>query len=127
MVNPGRPDDPAGVPSAEEGPRLLATVYLAISLPDGSAPGGSASDGLAEIQLALSDATRKMAEAGHTVRYLNGMYMPAQTRLLCVFAAESEEVVHTIVKWVRLPFVPIKAITDRLAAADQDVSRSPRP
>lgn len=104
---PGPPDDPAGVPPAENGSCPRATVYLAIGLPDGAMPGG-----LAEIQLALCDAARQMTESGHPVRYLNGMYMPAQTRLLCVFAAESEETVHATVERVRLPFVPIKAITD---------------
>jgi hypothetical protein len=82
-------------------------VYLAIGLPDGTMTGG-----LAEIQLALADATRQMTESGHPVRYLNAMYMPAQTRLLCVFAADSEETVYATVERVRLPFVQIKAITE---------------
>jgi hypothetical protein len=87
---------------------LPATVYLAISLPADTMPGG-----LATIQLALAEAARKMTETGHQVHYLNGMYMPAQTRLLCVFAADSEETVHATVELVGLPFVRIKAITDR--------------
>jgi hypothetical protein len=84
---------------------LSATVYLAIRLPDGTMPGG-----LAEIQQRLTDAARKMTESGRHVRYLNGMYMPAQNRLLCVFAAESEEAVDATVELVRLPFERINAI-----------------
>ena len=105
---PRSPDEPSAFPHAEGGCCPPATVYLAIGLPDGTMPGG-----LAEIQLALADAARQMTESGHPVRYLNGMYMPAQTRLLCVFAAESEETVHAAVERVRLPFVQIKAITDQ--------------
>lgn len=97
MVNP-----------APDGSFPDATVYLAIGLPDGSMTGG-----LAEIQLALAHAARQMTESGHPVRYLNGMYVPAQTRLLCVFAAESEEAVRAAVELARLPFVQIKAIADQ--------------
>jgi Protein of unknown function (DUF4242) len=84
------------------------TVYLAFGLPAGNVPGG-----LAEIQLALAEAARTMTCAGHPVRYLNGMYMPAQTRLLCVFAAENEEAVRATAELVQLPFVQISAIRDR--------------
>jgi hypothetical protein len=41
------------------------------------------------------------------------MYMPAQTRLLCVFAAENEEAAHAAVDLVRLQYVQMRAITDR--------------
>jgi hypothetical protein len=109
-VNPasGSPDESAVTPPdlAERCP-LPATVYLAIGLPDGTMPGG-----LAKIQLALAAAARRMSESGHPVRYLNGMYMPAETRLLCVFAGESEETVRATVRLIDLPFVQIKAITD---------------
>jgi hypothetical protein len=94
--------------AAENGSSLSATVYLAICLPDGTMPGG-----LSQIQQTLADAARKMTESGRHVRYLNGMYMPAQNRLLCVFAAESEEAVDATVELVRLPYERIKAITDR--------------
>ena len=86
----------------------VATVYLSIGLPEGTMPGD-----LAEIKVALCDAAREMTESGHPVRYLNGMYMPANTRLLCVFAADSEATVHATVERVKLPFVPVTAITDR--------------
>jgi hypothetical protein len=108
-VNPApdsRGDSPAlpGITDDESPPP--ATVYLAIGLPEDAMPGG-----LAEIQLALANAAQAMTRSGHPVRFLNGMYMPAQTRLLCVFAAESEEVVHATVNLLRLPFVQI-TITD---------------
>jgi Protein of unknown function (DUF4242) len=86
---------------------LSATVYLAIRLPDGTMPGG-----LAEVQQRLADAARKTTESGRQVRYLNGMYMPAQNRLLCVFAAESEKAVEDTAELVRLPFERINAIPD---------------
>jgi hypothetical protein len=107
-VNPDAPS-----PDHDDGYRLPATVYLAIGLPDGALPGGPMPCGLAEIQLALADAARRMTESGYPVRYLNGMYMPAQTRLLCVFAAESEAIVHATVRLARLPFRQINAITDQ--------------
>ena len=109
-------DDPSAPPSGtHDGQPLTATVYLAIGLPEGTVPGC-----LSEVQIALADAVRHMTEAGHPVRYLNGMYMPAHTRLLCVFAAESEETVYATVEQVRLPFERINAITD-----DWDRDRAP--
>lgn len=123
-MNPasGPPDEsPVPPPGPEDGSALSATVYLAIGLPEGTMPGG-----LATIQLALADAARRMTESGHPVRYLNGMYMPAQTRLLCVFVGESEEAVHAAVRLVGLPFVQIRAITDSGAApADGDFEAGP--
>jgi hypothetical protein len=92
----------------EDGGRPSATVYLSIGLPEGTMPGG-----LAGIQAALCDAAQEMTASGRPVRYLNGMYMPATTRLLCVFAADSEATVHATVERVKLPFVPVRAITDR--------------
>ncbi|WP_285579294.1 hypothetical protein [Actinoallomurus iriomotensis] len=83
------------------------TVYLSIGLPADAMPGG-----LAEIQHSLADAARRITRSGHPVHYVNGMYMPAQTRLLCVFTAESEEAVHAAVKLLRLPFVQLKAVAD---------------
>jgi Protein of unknown function (DUF4242) len=104
--------------SPDGGPSRSATVYLAIRLPPGTMPGG-----LAETQFALTRAARAMTESGHPVRYLNGMYMPAETRLLCVFAGETEEAVHAAVELVGLPFTQIKAITDSydqgLGSADE--------
>jgi hypothetical protein len=102
--------DPAPTVSnaADDGPPSLATVYLEIELSADTMPGS-----LADIKLALADAARRMTRSGHPVRYLNCMYMPARTRLLCVFAAESEEAVHATVEQVRLPFVQIKSILGR--------------
>jgi hypothetical protein len=82
-------------------------VYLAIRLPDGTMPGG-----LAEVQQRLVDAAREMTGSGRHVRYVNGMYMPAQHRLLCVFAAEDEEAVAATAELVGLPFERINAIHD---------------
>ncbi|MCW2862566.1 MAG: hypothetical protein JWP48_4274 [Actinoallomurus sp.] len=113
-----RDDSPALAGAAAHATPLPATVYMAIGLPAATMPGG-----LAEVQLALADAARTMTAAGHPVRYVTGMYMPTQTRLLCVFAAETEETVHATVQLVRLPFVQISAITDR---RDQDPATGER-
>ncbi|GLY89196.1 hypothetical protein Airi02_071250 [Actinoallomurus iriomotensis] len=97
---------PAPDPSGDW-PLPPVTVYLSIGLPADAMPGG-----LAEIQHSLADAARRITRSGHPVHYVNGMYMPAQTRLLCVFTAESEEAVHAAVKLLRLPFVQLKAVAD---------------
>jgi hypothetical protein len=109
-VNPT--SDPAGDPPACS---PAATVYLAIRLPDGTMPGG-----LAEVQQRLADAAREVTESGRHVRYLNGMYMPAQNRLLCVFTAASAEAVDATAELVRLPFERINSIPD-------DWDRGPAP
>lgn len=87
----------------DRGRGASATVYLAIDLPGDAMPAR-----LTEIQAALADAARAMTEAGHAVQYLNGMYMPARTSLLCVFAAESAAAVHATVELVGLPYVHIE-------------------
>jgi hypothetical protein len=97
-----------GDQDAEKGAASPATVYLSVKLPRHTKPSG-----LAEIQLALADAARRVTATGHPVRYLNGMYMPARTRLLCVFTAESAEAVHEAAKLLRLPFTEIRTIPDR--------------
>jgi muconolactone delta-isomerase len=120
-VNPAsdsRDDLPAVAAAAGQAVSLPAIVYMAVTLPADTMPGG-----LAEVQVSLADAARAMTAAGHAVRYVNGMYLPTQTRLLCVFAAESEETVHATVELVRLPFVQISAITDR---RDQDPASGER-
>lgn len=106
-VGPGPPDDTSACFSAAENEAPLpVTVYLAISLPAGTMPGG-----LCEIQQRLADAARKITRSGSPVRYLNGMYMPAQNRLLCVFAADSEAAAEATVELVRLPYERINAVT----------------
>jgi hypothetical protein len=95
-VNPS--GDPRG--AGEDG--LRATVYVSIPLPDETMPCG-----LSGLQCALADAAQRMTEMGHPVRYVNGMYMPAESRLLCVFAAESEDAVRATVRLLRIPFVPV--------------------
>lgn len=107
-------DDTAALvtPSAEGGP---ITVYLSIGLPADAMPSG-----LAEIQHSLADAAQRMTRSGHPVHYVNGMYMPAQTRLLCVFTGESEEAVQAAVRLLRLPFVQLKAVAEDQGPAPWD-------
>jgi hypothetical protein len=83
------------------------TVYVSIELPADAVSGS-----LAEIQNALADAAGTLTRSGHPVRYVNGMYLPAQARLLCVFAGESEEAVHAAVGLLRLPFVKIEKVAE---------------
>lgn len=119
-MNPGSgfPDGPSVSPhDLDDGSGLRATVYLSIGLPDGTDPEAETPGDLVEIQLALVQAARRMTESGHPVRYVNGMYMPAQTRLLCVFCGESEEAVLATVERAGLPFAQIRAITDPGATA----------
>jgi hypothetical protein len=94
------------------GSGFRATVYLSIGLSAGTVPGSETRNDLTAIQLALAEAARRMTASGHPVRYLNGMYMPAQQRLLCVFCGESEETVLATVERVGLPYTQIGAITD---------------
>jgi hypothetical protein len=113
-MNPA-PDSPGGsrghVPASESA--LPATVFLAISLPDGTMPGG-----LAEIQRTVADAARRVTDAGHPVHYINGMYMPGQNRLLCAFVAESDEAVRAAMELVRLPYTRVREIPGSGAALE---------
>lgn len=114
-MNPpsGPPDGPsASERDRDDGSGFRATVYLSIGLSAGTVPGGETRNDLTAIQLSLAEAARRMTASGHPVRYLNGMYMPAQQRLLCVFCGESEETVLATVERVGLPYAQIEAITD---------------
>jgi Protein of unknown function (DUF4242) len=109
----GSPDGSSAFPPGlDGGSGLRVTVYLSIVLTEDTVPGAVTRGGLADIQLAIADAARRMTASGHPVRYVNGMYMPARTRLLCVFRGESEEVVLATARLVGLPFAHIKAIAD---------------
>lgn len=73
-----------------------ATFYMAVPLLSGMEP--------REVHLALSRAAGRAMTGGRHVRYLNGMYVPAQARLLCVFVAEDEQAVYAAARLARLPF-----------------------
>ena len=83
-----------------------STVYLAVTLPTGIAPGD-----LAGIQRALADAARRSSEGGAPVRFVHGMYLPAHQSLLCAFSAPDERTVHAAARLTGLPFTPIDAAT----------------
>lgn len=102
-------DSPCRAAAGESAPP--ATVYLAIGLPAGTMPGG-----LAEIQRTVADAAHRVTAAGHPVRYVNGMYMPAQHRLLCVFAADCDEAVQATMDLVGLPYTRVRDISGPGAA-----------
>jgi hypothetical protein len=78
-----------------------ATVYLAVLLPPGMTP--------SDAQFALAGAARKTTADGRRVRYVHGMYLPAQARMLCVFTAENEEAVYAAARLAQLSFTRIDA------------------
>jgi hypothetical protein len=94
---------PAG-PHDSDAPSATSPVYLAVQLLPGMEPGD-----LAEIQLALADAARRITATGRPVRYVHGMYLPPQTRLLCMFTAENKEAVHAAARLAQVLFTQVDA------------------
>ncbi len=93
--------------SNEDGRLDGSIVYLA----EGHLPGMALQD-LIAIQHALTQAAQRVTAAGQPVRYLRSMYVPAQQRLICVLATESEEAALASAELAQLPFAKVQAAFD---------------
>jgi hypothetical protein len=59
------------------------------------------------IQHALDSAARRITASGRPVRFLDGTYVSSRARLVCRFAAESEDDVLASADLAQLPFMKI--------------------
>jgi hypothetical protein len=64
--------------------------------------------GLALLQAALSEASRRFASRGHEIAYLGSTFVPSQGRLLSLFTAERIELVKSVNEAAVAPFLSIE-------------------
>jgi hypothetical protein len=72
-------------------------------------------EGLAMLQAALADASRRQTTRGEVVRYLRSTYLPEQDRVLCLFEAGSAEAVRVVNETAQAPYRSIVAAVERPA------------
>jgi muconolactone delta-isomerase len=73
---------------------------------------GITGEGLAMFQQAEISASEQFTAAGQTVRYLRSMFIPGETRCMCLFEAEDEVAVAAVNELAQLPFTRIVEALD---------------
>ena len=59
-------------------------------------------------QLALLESSRRLQAGGDQVRYLRSTFIPGQSRCLCLFEAESRDLVRKVNETAQFPFSRIE-------------------
>ncbi len=64
------------------------------------------------IQLALVDASRRLAAEGQTIEYLRSTLFPAQSKCFCLFRAGTADLVRRVNETAQLPFSRIEPVVE---------------
>ena len=73
---------------------------------------GVTREGLAAVQRAEISASQQLAAAGQAVRYLRSIFIPGESRCMCLFEAEDEAAVAALNEAAGLPFTRIVEALD---------------
>ena len=74
-------------------------------------------EGLAALQGAEIAAARELSAAGRPVRYIRSLFIPGETRCLCLFEAGDAATVAALNEQAQLPYSRIVAALDLRPAA----------
>ena len=73
---------------------------------------GITREGLAAVQRAEISASQQLAAAGQAVRYLRSIFIPGESRCMCLFEAKDEAAVAALNEAAGLPFTRIVEALD---------------
>ncbi len=73
---------------------------------------GITREGLAAVQRAEISASQQLAAAGQAVRYLRSIFIPGESRCMCLFEAEDEAAVAALNEAAGLPLTRIVEALD---------------
>jgi hypothetical protein len=66
---------------------------------------------LASAHRALDEAVRRQARRGSQIRCLQRIFVPQESRCLCLFESSSADIVRAVTDVAQLPLVKIVAVT----------------
>ena len=78
-------------------------------------------DQIIEAQRAVMGMSQRFAARGEYVRYLRSIYIPGESRCLCLFEAPSAQVVEEVNEVARVPFTRIVEAVD--LSPEEEVGR----
>jgi hypothetical protein len=67
---------------------------------------------LAAAQQAAIDTSRRHADAGAKVRYIRSTFVPGEARCMCLFEADSSDVVRDVNDEAKIPYTRIVEALD---------------
>jgi hypothetical protein len=73
---------------------------------------GATLDQIVEAQRTLMEMSRRFAARGEHIRYLRGIYIPVESRCLCLFEALDVQMVEEVNEVARVPFTRIIEAVD---------------
>lgn len=73
---------------------------------------GVSHDQLAAAQRAAIETSRRFEENGARVRYIRSTFVPGEARCMCLFEAESSDVVRDVNEAANIPFTRIVEALD---------------
>src|SRR3954454_2613236 len=77
---------------------------------------------LATLQQAVLESSQSLTEAGHAIRYLRSIFLPGESRCLCLFQAEDAELTRVGNDTAGFGYIRILNALDRIP----DRSRQPQ-
>jgi len=73
---------------------------------------GITMDQLAAAQKAAIEKGRELTSQGKDVRYIRSMFVPGDSKCMCLFEASSPEIVKELNEAAKIPFTQIKEALD---------------
>lgn len=83
---------------------------------------GITKEQLAAAQKAAIETGRRFTAAGKKVRYIRSMFVPSESRCMCLFEAENPQLVKEVNEEAKIPFARIVEALDLTPARGEGAS-----